>query len=818
MFLKSATFLKRQKCAVIMQVSIPLVLVVLLCLIQIFVRHEMNMLKPTLIPPSTFPILEIGHFDDTNPNGIPDIGTLGNDGNGTGFLGHMPQIYGPIPYINKSMYIPYSQDFQTPSQMNRDILNVKTSLVNERRSTVVLSPASLFNMPFASLIFNNFSADGQVLDYTVAIDIQPLFQLSNFSNPLIYVFMSNLLESAYINYVYGQKFAVFSELTTLPFEQYPPSIDVGSLLGGLFYPFALSFLLPLFVFSIVLEKQERLRDMCLMMGLKMRNYWIVTYLFNFLLYFCALVIVVGISMAFRFSVFTDGSGFAMFLLLFGWGNAMITFSFFLSTLFKRTRTATVTCYFLLIISVIVNLVLSAELWQNSPPPMAYYWYPLFAFYRGLTEISSLCGLNMCPQWSAYTWSFEPSRIIFWLYMDSLFYLVLALYLDQVLPREFGVPQPPLFFMQPLFDWIKKKRQLQVSTPEEQVFLINESSPDVPDEAEDEDVANEKSRIINHQISMSAPIIISNLSKHYDGRPKPALDKLYLTIDSGECFGLLGPNGAGKTTTISLLTGLYRPSSGFARVGGFDIATQMDYIHRIVGVCPQFDTLWEDLSCVETLLFYARLKGVPIKDELEHVHDTLRDVALYEFKDRLVKELSGGMKRRLSVAVSITGNSKIVFLDEPTTGLDPKTRRELWAILNKLKHGKCIILTTHSMEEADVLSTRIGIMSQGKLQCVGPQQHLKSKFGEGYSLKLNVHPSHPEYDPTSLIQKFAPEAILIESFSGSFVYRLPKDTLISDLFTFMLQNKETNHVTEWGIQQTSLEDVFLKIAASDDTVN
>ncbi|EFA80182.1 ABC transporter A family protein [Heterostelium album PN500] len=817
-FLKSATFLKRQKCALILQICIPLVLVLLLCIIQIFVKHQMDQMKPTLIPAYNNSIIEIGHFLDTNPNGIPNIGTLGSDGNKTGLLGKIPQVYMTIPYINESMYVPYSQDYPSVKEMMQDISNQKTQLINQRRSSFLIK--NRFEMPFSAIIFNQFSAQQQILDYQVAIDTQPIFEYGNISDPTIYLFTMNLLESAYIYYVYGQEFIINSNLTQLPFEQMPPTIDVGSLLGGLFYPFALSFLLPLFVFSIVLEKQERLRDMCLMMGLRMRNYWIVTYLFDFLLYICALIIVVGISVGFGFAVFTQGSAFAMFLLLFGWGNAMITFSFFLSTLFKRTRTATVSCYFLLIISVIVNLVLSAELWANSMPPVAYYFYPLFAFYRGLTNISTVCGVGLCPKWSDYTWDFEPSKIIFWLYIDSVFYLLLALYLDQVLPREFGVPKHPLFFTEPIVNWIKKRNQRKPINSDE-VFLINENndSADTSDETVDEDVAMEKIRIINKEINSNSPIIINSLTKIYAGRPKPALDKLYLTIENGECFGLLGPNGAGKTTTISLLTGLYTPTSGYAKVAGFDIATEMDSIHRVVGVCPQFDTLWEDLSCVETLLFYARLKGVERSQELKHVEDILRDVMLYDVRERLVKELSGGMKRRLSVAVSITGHSKIVFLDEPSTGLDPKTRRELWSILNRLKQGRCIILTTHSMEEADVLSTRIGIISQGKLQCIGPQQHLKSKFGEGYSLKINIHPSHvDDFQPTELIHKFSPDALLIESFSGSYVYRLPKETLISELCAFMLQSKDKYHITEWGIQQTSLEDVFLKIASTDETIN
>eukprot|EP01132_Coremiostelium_polycephalum_P003972 gene3972-4968_t len=755
-----------------------------------------------------------GYFYDTNPLGLPEIGSLNPDGSGSGFLGTIP--YGPNVINNISKILPFSVSFDTEHAMMTNISAMKAQLINARRDSFDIKQFQKLLLPMCSLNFQEFSVDQRALNYTIAIETQDIFRFRNISDPSIYIFSMNVLQSAFLQYVMSIDITIYSGGWELPYLQTPPSFDIGSLLGGLFFPFSLSFLLPLFVFSIVLEKEKRLRDMCLMMGLRMRNYWIVTYIFNYLLYFCALFIVVGVGMMFGFSVFLRSSWFAMFLLLFGWGHSMITFSFFLSTIFSRTRTATISCYFLVIISVIVNLVLGYQVFQNSSPPAPYYWYPPFAFYRGLSLISVLCGLDQCPKWSDFDWDFEPSRCILWIYVDTVFFLLLSLYLDQVLPREYGVPSHPLFFLDPIIDRFKRKgksaHELQL---DEQSLLINEN--DV--EELDSDVRAERDRIKSRSHNPHAPIIIENLSKHYPKRPKPALDGLFLSIETGECFGFLGPNGAGKTTTISLLTGLYKPSSGTARVGGLDIRHQMDYIHRIIGVCPQFDTLWEDLSCVETLLFYARLKGIPKDGEIQNVERALQDVNLFNVKDKLVKELSGGMKRRLSVAVSIIGNSQIIFLDEPTTGLDPVTRRELWVILNNLKKDRCLILTTHSLEEADVLSTRIGIISQGKLQCLGPQQHLKMKFGEGYTLKMNVDPDYlNQINPTNLIQEFNRDAKLVESFAGSFVFRLPKDILVSDLFSFMSINQSPNHITEFGVMQTSLEDVFLKIASTDETVN
>jgi len=278
---------------------------------------------------------------------------------------------------------------------------------------------------------------------------------------------------------------------------------------------------------------------------------------------------------------------------------------------------------------------------------------------------------------------------------------------------------------------------------------------------------------------------------------------------------LGPNGAGKTTTISMLTGLFMPTTGNAWFAGHSIITEMDTVHTLMGVCPQFDTLWDILTVEETILFYSRLKSVP--KELEHSEclKYLKQVDLDTAKDKLVSELSGGMKRRLSIAVALVGNPQVIFLDEPTTGLDPETRRHLWDLLLTFKKGRCIIITTHSMEEADVLCTRIGIMSHGRLKCLGSNVRLKNRFGQGYTLRVNFDIEDEEL-VTGFIKKILPTSELVESFPGNYSYGIPtKDLIMSELLSTMLEQKEKNKIKDWGISQTTLEDVFLNIVKNDE---
>ena len=229
----------------------------------------------------------------------------------------------------------------------------------------------------------------------------------------------------------------------------------------------------------------------------------------------------------------------------------------------------------------------------------------------------------------------------------------------------------------------------------------------------------------------------NMRKEFT-KEKVAVKHLNLGINNEECFGLLGHNGAGKTTTINMLTGLFSPSSGEAFVNDRNIKEDLLEVRREMGVCPQHDVLWDDLNAQEHLLFYGRLKGFWGAELNRMVTAAMESVQLGEHKWKLVKEFSGGMKRRLSVACSLIGDPSVVYLDEPSTGLDPASKHRLWSVVQEAKKGKSIILTTHSMEEAEVLCDRIGIMADGFLQCIGTSSEMKLRFGDGYTLNASIN--------------------------------------------------------------------------------
>jgi ABC-2 type transport system ATP-binding protein len=221
------------------------------------------------------------------------------------------------------------------------------------------------------------------------------------------------------------------------------------------------------------------------------------------------------------------------------------------------------------------------------------------------------------------------------------------------------------------------------------------------------------------------IKVEGLVKHY-GKIK-AVDGISFEIKQGEIFGLLGPNGAGKTTTVKILTTLTKPDAGKCFINGFDVIKEPYEIRKFIGVVPQENNLDRDLTVYENLFIYGKLHKV--KDLKVKIRNLLEMMGLWERKDTLVSKLSGGMQRRLLLARALLSDPKVLFLDEPSIGLDPQIRRHLWEIIKKAKaEGKTIFLTTHYIEEAEALCDRVGILSKGKLIALGAPSELKKSVG------------------------------------------------------------------------------------------
>jgi len=250
------------------------------------------------------------------------------------------------------------------------------------------------------------------------------------------------------------------------------------------------------------------------------------------------------------------------------------------------------------------------------------------------------------------------------------------------------------------------------------------------------------------------LVIKDLAKSY-GSVK-AVDSITFGAQEGSCFGLLGTNGAGKTTTFRMLVGEISADSGDAVISSFSVSRERRKTHKLIGYAPQFDALLEKLTGRQTLVLFARIRGIKENQIHDSVKNIAKELSFYQYIDRKVEGYSGGNKRKLSTAVALIGYPKVVFLDEPTAGMDPLGRRNVWAAIRTRMREKhtCIVLTSHSLEECEVLCSRIAIMKSGKIQCLGSPQQLKQKFGDGFSIVIQIQTNRLELEKDRLERKLS----------------------------------------------------------------
>jgi ABC-2 type transport system ATP-binding protein len=298
--------------------------------------------------------------------------------------------------------------------------------------------------------------------------------------------------------------------------------------------------------------------------------------------------------------------------------------------------------------------------------------------------------------------------------------------------------------------------------------------------------------------------VENLTKRFGDFV--AVDGLSFSVNHGEVFGLLGPNGAGKSTLIRMLTTLVPPSSGTARINGFDVIRTPNKVRHCIGVIPQAMTSDLDLSAVENMSIFAKLYGLPREKRRRTIKELLKAVDLEQWADKPVKMFSGGMRRRLEIARGLVHEPKIFFLDEPTTGLDPVSRVSVWEMLVRLKRERdlTILMTTHYMDEADKLCDRIAIVDHGKLVALDSPLKLKASIPGKNILEV----SFSEMPPNWLeMLKSLPEVAEVKA--EDHVFRISSNNGPRTTVALMEAARDAEvTVTSLSVQSTSLDDVFV----------
>lgn len=500
------------------------------------------------------------------------------------------------------------------------------------------------------------------------------------------------------------------------------------------------------------------------------------------------------------------------------GNVLIALALAFVPFFDNPETAqTVGWLFILLINIVGGPYLGQRLSDDTTGEgtwSAIMLLPSFAFLRSVYFAGALNSggegvvlgsgfyndtqLGMCRGEGPFCRSYA------FLAWQWVVLMLAAIYFDQVLPSAVGNRRHPLFFL-----GFKRESKRIVDEDEKGV----DKGPDVMEE-------ERRAEALTQDISTSGfdGVVLHKLSKTYPGRPPvKALQDLSLIAQKNEVLCILAHNGAGKTTAFRTLVGELEPTAGMAFVCGRSILNEMDQVHRCMGVAPQQNILWDVLTVQEHLFFYGRVKNLSGQALKDAVNNAMDSVQLTFAGKRQVRALSGGMKRRLSVSIAMIGEPDFIILDEPSTGLDILAREKLWEAVEKSKHNKAIMLTTHSLEEAETLSDRVAIMSYGKLKCIGKAEELKMRYGRGHHFSVSL-PAKKVAELHDALTSIAPGARVETELGGNIEYVLPKSFKIPQIFALMKEMRDTLEIRDWSISQATLEDVFLEVTQRSDPDN
>ncbi|CAL1280712.1 unnamed protein product [Larinioides sclopetarius] len=577
--------------------------------------------------------------------------------------------------------------------------------------------------------------------------------------------------------------------------------------------YGLLFFVMNIVRRVIEEKANGSKELLKMMGMTNYTYWTSTFVNYFMIGFIIFLIV---SIVFKVPlknkiIYLEYSDFMLVLLIhLLFIASLILFCMAFTVFFNRAIFAIIAILVIYILSFTLLMVQFFFVGQDlnfmalaSFAKLAICLLPTGSLLVIYNLIDKYEGLNVGVRWSNLTEFVMYSDLnvlmaIVMMFLSCILYIIAIWYFDAIWPWQPGVPKPFYFFLMKSY-WFGDKPDHKEDTE----LVKNDSSSD----------------FFEMEPNMTPGVVVKNMSKEFRNglATKLAVNNVSLNIYEGQITALLGHNGAGKTTTINILTGLYTPTNGTASINGLDILRQTTEARRGLGVCPQHNVLYDTLTVEEHLKIYAAMKGVPWNQLTSEATQVLNILKLTDKRNDLVKTLSGGMKRKLSLAIAIVGGSKVLFLDEPTSGLDVEARRSVWDALLEIRHNRTIILTTHYMEEADILGDRIAIMAEGEIQCCGSPMFLKQKFGTGYHLHVVKHENFNLNDLTNLLKKYIPDASLGSELDREISFNLSSNTGtgFGEMFQELENHKEKLGVLSFGITITTMEDVFLNVANISD---
>lgn len=728
------------------------------------------------------------------------------------------------------------------------------------------------------------------------------------------------------------------EVSTKEFAH--PSLDTLSIVsqaGGVFIYAACMFGFITLLSNVVMEREQGLRQSLSTMGMLDSAYYVSWALWELLMSLASTLVIMVSGYIFQFKIMKDNNFFVSFFLYLLFQMALSAFGFALTPFIRRSSLAIYLGFVIFLVGWIMQLVVAFGYpyepeYKGQPLYIIFSFFPWTVFYKGILDLGRMTATAVRPgiSWSnraSYCVEAEestfatgcnsqesicecvlPINTIYGILIALYFgYLLLAVYLDQVLPNENRVGNVPWYFLLPRY-WnptfrAHKRRRTGDEQPLHEYVQLQPTVP-VPAETQQalpsahaagasgtgvgaaggppgasggngqalagsrqdaaarglQSVRDEKGKLQamlqetgegrkkrvlrmlpldgaqrvagnardggagTAQASMAdgtsghAPkaVEVYGLQKRY-GKDFWAVRENWFDIQEGTVFCLLGPNGAGKTTTINCLTGVHPLTGGDALICGKPLSNpaSLPSIRAQMGVCPQFDVLWPELTAREHLQIFAWVKGVPQENIGTAVAKALEQVSLTDVQNGRVTTYSGGMRRRLCVAIAFLGQPRVVYLDECTTGMDPISRRGVWDIIENAKPGRAIVLTTHSMEEADILGDRIGIMARGRMRVVGTSISLKRMFGSGYQLTVALQRSGGAAAAARVKDFFKQHLDLVPEEEGSsyqtYLVPLALEARIPGAISELQARRDELGCGDVQVGMSSLEEVFLSIA-------
>ena len=529
-----------------------------------------------------------------------------------------------------------------------------------------------------------------------------------------------------------------------------------------------------FITLIIKEKENNSKHLQIISGISLMSYWVNNYIFELIKYY----IIGGICIIFlKIFGFYEDYVYILYLL---YGPSMVSFTYLFSFIFKNEGTGQT-------MVILINLLIGAlggtavfimRIYENLVDHAKtisdiFRIIPSFCFCYGYNsllnrylifaidyELELNKTISLSTAFLLVRSNYEDKDILkmkylvsdcIYLAVESIVYLLLLVFFENsqtIFSYCFtsNIKSNYKKINENIYNDIKIENQGNINDN-------NSYNLSIPKNVDDTYVKNEIIKAKNKKDTNKYAIKIISLIKTYYGGPfgfkifnscfksTRAVRDISLCLEYGECFGFLGVNGAGKTTTFKCLSKEILPTYGKIYIDNKEINEDFDKVRSLIGYCPQFDAIFESLTVYENLEFYGLIKGAK-KDKIKSiVYALMEEMSLFVFKDKVSGTLSGGNKRKLSVAIAMICNPPIILLDEPSTGMDPEARRFMWGVIHRISLNRkksTIIMTTHSMEEAETLCKRIGIMVDGQFKCLSTSDEIKEKYGYGYEFNLQIN--------------------------------------------------------------------------------